>query len=111
VENLKSEGGGALPLFDAIVASEVIEHVENPALFLETTTGLLKEGGSLFITTINRTSRWGYHFTERRGMGILFILITLGRGLTIQYQYSPSPLPRRGGGVSGSIHPYLIGGI
>jgi 2-polyprenyl-3-methyl-5-hydroxy-6-metoxy-1,4-benzoquinol methylase len=44
-------------LYDAVVASEVIEHVENPALFLQATAGLLKEGGSIFLTTINRTSR------------------------------------------------------
>jgi polyprenyldihydroxybenzoate methyltransferase/3-demethylubiquinol 3-O-methyltransferase len=54
-----TEGGACAEsgLYDAVVASEVIEHVENPALFLEATAGLLKEGGSIFLTTINRTSR------------------------------------------------------
>ena len=47
-------------LFDAVVASEVLEHVDNPALFLETAAGLLKDGGSLFLTTINRTNRYLY---------------------------------------------------
>ncbi|KAK4019718.1 ubiquinone biosynthesis O-methyltransferase, mitochondrial [Daphnia magna] len=43
-------------LFDAVTASEVIEHVENPEFFIQTCTNLLKPGGSLFITTINRTA-------------------------------------------------------
>ncbi|CAG7838263.1 unnamed protein product [Allacma fusca] len=41
--------------FDAIVASEVIEHVDNPELFLKTASKLLKPNGSLFLTTVNRT--------------------------------------------------------
>ena len=43
--------------FDAVVASEVIEHVENPPLFVSNCSSLLKEGGSFFLTTINRTQR------------------------------------------------------
>eukprot|EP00088_Acartia_fossae_P039957 TRINITY_DN4159_c0_g1_i1.p1 TRINITY_DN4159_c0_g1~~TRINITY_DN4159_c0_g1_i1.p1 ORF type:complete len:330 (-),score=22.39 TRINITY_DN4159_c0_g1_i1:165-1046(-) len=43
--------------FDAIVASEIIEHVDNPQLFISSMSTLLKDGGSLFITTLNRTTR------------------------------------------------------
>merc|ERR1719312_45276 len=43
--------------FDAVVASEVIEHVENPSLFVQTCSDLLLDGGSMFVTTINRTTR------------------------------------------------------
>jgi len=43
--------------FDAVVASEVIEHVDNPQLFIQTISGLLKDDGSLFLTTLNRTTR------------------------------------------------------
>ena len=43
--------------FDAVVASEVIEHVENPQAFVITCSSLVEEGGSLFFTTINRTQR------------------------------------------------------
>ena len=43
--------------FDAVVASEVIEHVENPQAFVNTCSSLVDEGGSLFFTTINRTQR------------------------------------------------------
>jgi len=43
--------------FDAVVASEVIEHVENPSMFVQTCSDLLMDGGSMFVTTINRTTR------------------------------------------------------
>lgn len=42
--------------FDAITASEVIEHVDNQEFFIQNCVDLLKPGGSLFITTINRTT-------------------------------------------------------
>lgn len=41
--------------FDAIVASEVIEHVENQAMFIDTCSSLLVPGGSFFLSTLNRT--------------------------------------------------------
>jgi len=41
--------------FDGIVASEVIEHVDNVELFLTSCLKCLKSGGKLFITTINQT--------------------------------------------------------
>ncbi|CAG7678352.1 unnamed protein product [Allacma fusca] len=41
--------------FDAVVASEVIEHVENPELFVSCASKLIKVGGIFFVTTINRT--------------------------------------------------------
>lgn len=40
---------------DAIIASEVIEHVNEPKLFLEYCVKALKPGGSIFVTTINKT--------------------------------------------------------
>ncbi|XP_071750138.1 ubiquinone biosynthesis O-methyltransferase, mitochondrial [Lepeophtheirus salmonis] len=43
------------PKFDIVVASEVIEHVENPSIFISHCASLLKESGSLYISTINRT--------------------------------------------------------
>lgn len=43
--------------YDAVVASEVIEHVDNPNIFVNNCAELLKPGGSLFITTLNRTTR------------------------------------------------------
>lgn len=41
--------------FDVVVASEVVEHVANLEVFLQCCCQVLKPGGSLFVTTINRT--------------------------------------------------------
>lgn len=40
--------------FDLVVASEVIEHVENPSIFMKNCCSLVKPSGHLVITTINR---------------------------------------------------------
>lgn len=53
VEELaKTEAG-----FDIILNMEVIEHVDNPQLFLNSCTQLLKPNGIMFIATINRTPK------------------------------------------------------
>lgn len=41
--------------FDAVIASEVIEHVGEQESFVQSCAGLLKPKGSLFFSTINRT--------------------------------------------------------
>ncbi|XP_065586478.1 ubiquinone biosynthesis O-methyltransferase, mitochondrial [Cyrtonyx montezumae] len=41
--------------FDVIVASEVVEHVADLEMFIKCCSQVLKPGGSLFITTINKT--------------------------------------------------------
>jgi len=41
--------------YDAVVASEVLEHVINPQLFLKECVKIMKPGGSIFITTQNKT--------------------------------------------------------
>ncbi|KAG7210307.1 hypothetical protein KM043_011848 [Ampulex compressa] len=41
--------------YDAVVASEVLEHVADREMFLESCTKILKPGGSIFVTTINKT--------------------------------------------------------
>uniref|UniRef100_T1J1P0 Ubiquinone biosynthesis O-methyltransferase, mitochondrial n=1 Tax=Strigamia maritima TaxID=126957 RepID=T1J1P0_STRMM len=41
--------------YDAIIVSEVAEHVDDLRLFLEICVNLTKENGSLFFTTINKT--------------------------------------------------------
>ena len=45
--------------FDIVVASEVIEHVNDRAVFVETLAHLVKPGGLVFISSINRTMK-GY---------------------------------------------------
>lgn len=41
--------------YDGVVASEIIEHVTNKELFVESCVKALKPGGSIFLTTLNRT--------------------------------------------------------
>lgn len=40
--------------FDAVVASEVLEHVDQPEQFLQACVQCLKPGGSIFVTTVNQ---------------------------------------------------------
>lgn len=42
-------------VFDAVVASEVIEHVNDQSRFLNECVKCLKPEGSIFLTTINKT--------------------------------------------------------
>ena len=41
--------------FDAITCMEMLEHVPEPASIIEACTRLLKPGGRLFLSTLNRT--------------------------------------------------------
>lgn len=49
------EDAANLNRFDCVVLSEVIEHVNHPDSFLRDSLKTLKPGGSLFITTFNKT--------------------------------------------------------
>ncbi|XP_034252727.1 ubiquinone biosynthesis O-methyltransferase, mitochondrial [Thrips palmi] len=42
--------------YDAVVSSEVIEHIHDKNFFLEQCVKLLKPKGSIFLTTLNRTT-------------------------------------------------------
>lgn len=53
VENLVENSADR---YDVVVCSEVIEHVANPQTFVNSCFELVKDGGSMFFTTINRTS-------------------------------------------------------
>lgn len=43
--------------FDAVIASEVIEHVPDPEPFCAALTGITAPDGCLIISTLNRTPR------------------------------------------------------
>jgi 2-polyprenyl-6-hydroxyphenyl methylase/3-demethylubiquinone-9 3-methyltransferase len=43
--------------FDVVLALEIVEHVEAPDLFLQTLAHLVKPGGLLILSTINRTTK------------------------------------------------------
>lgn len=44
-------------LFDAVLALEIIEHVDDPALFVESVVNLCKPGGTVIFSTLNRTPK------------------------------------------------------
>lgn len=50
-EDLVSEG----KKFDVVLALEIIEHVSDPRLFVELVTSLVKPGGIIIFSTLNRT--------------------------------------------------------
>ena len=44
------------PQFDVVCSLEVVEHVANPQHFIRTLNALVRPGGLLFLSTINRTA-------------------------------------------------------
>jgi 2-polyprenyl-6-hydroxyphenyl methylase / 3-demethylubiquinone-9 3-methyltransferase len=52
-ETLRDEGLS----FDVVCALEVVEHVVDPVEFISTAAALVRPGGLLFVSTLNRTMR------------------------------------------------------
>ncbi len=62
--------------FDAVVALEVVEHVADRAAFMASLARVLKPGGKLFMSTLNRTPR-SYLFAKL-GAEYLLRLLPVG---------------------------------
>ena len=54
-EQLVTSSAHSLACFDVVCALEVVEHVHGPHLFTSTLCQLVRPGGLLFMSTINRT--------------------------------------------------------
>jgi 2-polyprenyl-6-hydroxyphenyl methylase / 3-demethylubiquinone-9 3-methyltransferase len=85
--------------FDVVLALEVVEHTIDPALFIATAASLVKPGGALILSTINRTPE-AYAAAI---IGAEYVLRWLPRG-THEYRKfrRPSELARdvRGSGLT-----------
>lgn len=46
-------------VFDIVTCMELLEHVPNPKIFLQSVSALLKPGGKIFLSTLNRSVK-GY---------------------------------------------------
>ncbi|KAK4883897.1 hypothetical protein RN001_000168 [Aquatica leii] len=57
VETIEQHAASNYEKYDVVVASEVLEHVTEKKTFLEHCVKCLKPGGSIFITTFNKTFR------------------------------------------------------
>ena len=51
--------------FDAVLALEVVEHVAEPAAFLASIGRLVRPGGAVVLSTLNRTAK-AYALGDRR---------------------------------------------
>lgn len=56
VETIEEHAQANVDRYDAVVASEVLEHVQDKVSFLEHCVMALKPGGSIFITTLDKTT-------------------------------------------------------
>uniref|UniRef100_A0A182QHE1 Ubiquinone biosynthesis O-methyltransferase, mitochondrial n=1 Tax=Anopheles farauti TaxID=69004 RepID=A0A182QHE1_9DIPT len=58
-QSLAEHWQGAVGKYDVVVLSETLEHVEDKSAMLKQVAAVLKPGGSVFISTWNRT-RWSW---------------------------------------------------
>ncbi|XP_055598535.1 ubiquinone biosynthesis O-methyltransferase, mitochondrial-like [Uranotaenia lowii] len=56
IETIEDHAKANAEKYDAVVTSEVLEHVTDKASFLEHCIMALKPGGSIFVTTLNKTT-------------------------------------------------------
>ncbi|KAF5283900.1 hypothetical protein FQA39_LY04720 [Lamprigera yunnana] len=55
VDNIENHSKNNIGKYDAVIASEVLEHVNSKDVFLDACVKCLKPKGSIFITTLNQT--------------------------------------------------------
>lgn len=55
-ETIEEHNTNSTTMYDAVVISEVLEHVDDKESFLKSCTTPLLPGGSIFITTFNKTT-------------------------------------------------------
>ncbi|KAH8282084.1 hypothetical protein KR054_005391, partial [Drosophila jambulina] len=55
IEPVDQHAKGNCECYDSVVVSEVLEHVDDKVALLEASVRTLKPGGSIFITTLNKT--------------------------------------------------------
>jgi 2-polyprenyl-3-methyl-5-hydroxy-6-metoxy-1,4-benzoquinol methylase len=63
--------------YDAVVSLEVVEHVDMPLSFLTACSHCVKNGGSLIISTMNRTSK--SFLITKLGAEYLLNIIPIGK--------------------------------
>ena len=73
--------------FDVVTCMEMLEHVPDPAAIIDACAKLVKPGGSVFFSTINRNPK-AYLFAV---IGAEYVLNMLPKG-THEYENSSSPL-------------------
>ncbi len=79
LENCEETAGKSPGEFDAVFCMEVLEHVPDPGRTVAACARLLKPGGSVFFSTINRTLK-AYFFAI---VGAEYVLRLLPRGTHI----------------------------
>lgn len=57
VESVESLAGTAAAAFDVVTCMEMLEHVPDPAATVRALAALLRPGGKLFVSTLNRNLR------------------------------------------------------
>ncbi|XP_063826389.1 ubiquinone biosynthesis O-methyltransferase-like [Ostrinia nubilalis] len=72
--------------YDGVVASEVIEHVNNQELFVKSCIEVLKPGGRIFFTTLNRT-----RMTQVFGIWVAEYILNIVPKGTHQYEKFITP--------------------
>jgi polyprenyldihydroxybenzoate methyltransferase/3-demethylubiquinol 3-O-methyltransferase len=55
LETIEEHVSGNQNKYDAVIASEVLEHIKDQRSFLKSCVEAVKPGGSIFITTLNKT--------------------------------------------------------